>query len=94
MRLTQEYYTLNYHNYKNVFELLDHIKFLEEQINATNVKMTFDKQTLLCLTIALWNKSHYRSLVQIWDVTKNMTAKMLREMLLESKQRFKQTPEH
>lgn len=52
-------------------EFLDHVRSLEEQIDATNVKMTPDKRTLLCLTMALWNKSHYRSLVQIWGVTKD-----------------------
>ena len=53
MRLTREYYTLNYRNYKDVSEFLDHVKSLEEQIDATEVKMTPDKRTLLCLTMAL-----------------------------------------
>ena len=89
MRLTREYYTLNYRDYKNVSEFLDHVKSLEEQIDATNVKMTPDKRTLLCLTVALWNESHYRSLVQIWGVTKDMTAEKAREMLLEDERRLK-----
>ncbi len=53
MRLTREYYTLNYRNYKDVSEFLDHVKFLEEQNDATDVEMTPDKRTLLCLTMAL-----------------------------------------
>ena len=89
MRLTREYYTLNYRNYKDVSEFLDHVKFLEEQIDATDVEMTPDKRTLLCLTMALWNESHYRSLVQIWGVTKDMTAEKAREMLLEDERRLK-----
>lgn len=59
MCLTQEYYLLNYHNYKNVSKFLDHVKFLKEQINTTEVKMTPNKQTLLYLTIVFWNKLHY-----------------------------------
>ncbi len=39
--------------------------------------------------MALWNESHYRSLVQIWGVTKIMTAKKVGEMLLEDKRRLK-----
>ena len=89
MRLTREYYTLNYRDYKDVSEFLDHVKHLEEQISATDVEMTPDKQTLLCLTMALWNEPHYRSLVQIWGVTKDMTAEKAREMLLEDERRLK-----
>ncbi len=59
MRLTREYYTLNYRNYKDVSEFLNHVKSLEKQIEATDVEMTPDKQTLLCLTMAIWNESHY-----------------------------------
>ena len=51
--------------------------------------MTPDKQMLLCLTMALWNESHYQSLVQIWGVTKDITAEKAQEMLLEDKQRLK-----
>ena len=89
MRLTREYYTLNYRNFKDVSKFLDHVKSLEEQINTTNVEMTPDKRTLLCLTMALGNKSHYRSLVQIWGVTKDMTAQKAWKMLLESERRRK-----
>ena len=47
MRLTWEYYTLNYHNYKDVSKFLDHVKHLKQQIIAMDIVMTPDKQTLL-----------------------------------------------
>lgn len=87
MRLTREYYTLSYGDVKNISEFLDHIKLLEEQTDATKVKMTDDKRTLLCLTMALWNETRFRSLVQIWGVTSDMTAEKAREMLLEDERR-------
>lgn len=87
MRLTREYYTLDYRDFHNISEFLDHIKLLEEQIDATKVAMTDDKRTLLCLTMALWNENHFRSLVQIWGVTSDMTAEKAREMLLEDERR-------
>ncbi len=59
MRVTQGYYTLNYRNYKNVFEFLNHFKSSEEQIVATQVEMTPDKRTSFSLIIALWNVFHY-----------------------------------
>ena len=88
MCLTREYYTLNYRNYKDISEFLDHVS-LEKQIEATNIEITPDKQTLLCLMMALWNKSYYRSLVQIWGVTKDITVEKAREMLLEDEKRLK-----
>ena len=51
--------------------------------------MTPDKQILLFLTMVLWNKPHYQSLVQIWGVTKDMTAEKTQKMLLEDEQRLK-----
>ncbi len=89
IRPTREYYTLNHHNHKDVSEFFDHVKSLEEQIDAADIEMTPDKRTLLCLTMALWNKTHYRSLVQIWGVTMDMTAEKAREMLLEDERRLK-----
>lgn len=59
MHLTQKYYTLNYHNFKEVSEFLDHVKHSEEQISITDIVMTPNKQTLLYLTKALWNKPYY-----------------------------------
>lgn len=43
MRLAQKYFTLNYHHYKDVSELIDNIKVLDEQIDAMEVKITPDK---------------------------------------------------
>lgn len=87
MRLSREYFTLNYRSHKDIHDFLDHVKSLEGQIDATNVEMTPDKRTLLCLTMALWNESRYRSLLQIWGATKDMIAEKAREMLLEDEQR-------
>ena len=87
MRLTQEYYILSHQNYRNISEFLDHIKLLEEQINTTKVMITPDKQTLLCLMMALQKVEHFQSLVQIWGVTSDMTAKKARDMLLEDERK-------
>lgn len=61
MRLTREYYTLSANSFKDIPEFLTHIKVLEEQIDATKVKMIGDKSTLLCLSMAL--PDEYRPLV-------------------------------
>lgn len=53
MHLTQKYYILNYHNYKEIFKLFDHIKFLEKQIDIINIEITASKQILLYLIITL-----------------------------------------
>lgn len=89
MCLIWEYYMLNYRNYKNISKFLNYVKALEEQINATNIKMTSNKQTLLCLIIVLWNKSHYQSLIQIWGMIKDITIEKAQEILLKDKQRLK-----
>lgn len=36
MRLTREYYTLSYRDFKNISEFRNHIKLLEEQMDATS----------------------------------------------------------
>ena len=87
MRLTQEYYTLSYQIFGNISEFFNHIKLLEEQINATKITMAPDKQALLCLTIALRDVKHFQSLVQIWGVTSDMTAEKTQDMLLEDERR-------
>ena len=50
---------LNYCNYKDVSKFLDHVKYLEQQISVTDIVMTSNKQSLFCLTMSLWNESHY-----------------------------------
>ena len=87
LRHTRELYTLRYSDFKDVSEFLTRVKVLEEQIAATKVEMTDDKRTLLTLTMALWDESQYRSLLQIWNVTPNMTAEKAREMLMEEERR-------
>lgn len=85
MRLTREYYTLSASTFKDIPEFLTHIKVLEEQIDATNVEMTGDKRTLLCLSMAL--PEEYRPLVQLWSMTPDITAEKAKEMVLEEHRR-------
>lgn len=94
MCLTQEYYMLNYCNYKDVSEFLNYVKSLKKQINGTKVKIISNKQTLFCLTIALWNKVYYQSLIQIKGMTKDITAEKVQEILLDEKQRLNVDFEH
>ena len=53
IRLTKEYYTLEYVKFEIVTEYLTHIKSLKERIQAINVILTPDKQTILYLSILL-----------------------------------------
>jgi len=57
------------------------IKTLEEQIDATKIKLEGDKRTLLVLSMTL--PAQYRSLVQLWTVMEGITAKKAMEMLRE-----------
>jgi len=81
MRLTKEYYTLNWNDFKSAAAFLDHVKVLEERIDATKVELTPDKRTILCLTMAL--PEAYRYTTQVWALTPNITADQAKEMLLE-----------
>ena len=85
MRLTKEYYTLAASDFRSTSDMLTHIKLLEERIDATKVTLDSDKRTILCLMMCL--PEHYRSLVQIWSVTKDLTAEKARAMLLEKDRR-------
>ena len=87
MQLMREYYTLAYKNFANIPEFLDHIKLLEKQIDAAKVTMTENKQTLLCLTMAPFDLTHLRCIVQIWRITSNMTKEKARGLLLEEERR-------
>ncbi len=90
MRLTKEYYTLDIKEFKSITEFLDHVKVLEERIDATKVKLDDDKRTLLCLIMALSEDQDYRSLVQLWSISGNdMTAVKAKDMLLEEERRQK-----
>ena len=85
MRLTKEYYTLEYDKFETVTEYLTHIKSLEERIAATNVILTPDKQTILCLSMSL--PDHLQYLIKIWTVTPDMTAAKATTMLLEEERK-------
>ena len=87
IRLTKEYYTLDFSDFKTASEFLTHVKLLEERIDATKVTLTPDKRTLLCLIMALSDQDEYRPMVQLWALTPNLTAKQAEEMLLEEERR-------
>ena len=53
MRLSKEYYTLNFKDFKTVFEYLTYIKILEERINATKVTLDMNNRTILYLSMLL-----------------------------------------
>ena len=85
MRLTKEYYTLRYTNFDTMTDYLTHIKLLEERIAATDVVLTPDKQTILCLAMSLPDDLQY--LTKIWDLTVDITAEKARTMLLEEERK-------
>lgn len=85
MRLFREYFSMKLIDFSSVSAFLDHVKRIEERIDATKVQFTGDKRTLLCLTMAL--PEHLRSIAQIWHLTPNITAEQARQMLLEEERR-------
>lgn len=85
MRLTKEYYTLKFRDFGSISDYLTRIKTLEERILATNVVLTPDKQTIICLSMSLPEDLQY--LTKIWDVTPGMTADKARTMLLEEERK-------
>ena len=88
MRLSKEYYTLQFKGFKTVSEYLTHIKVLEEKIDATKVVLNEDNRTILCLSMSLPQK--YQYLVQIWAVTPGITAEKVRQMVLEASRQHTQ----
>ena len=68
-------------------DYLTYIKLLEKRTRATSVKLDDDKQTLLCLAMSLPENLQY--LIKIWAMTKDFTAEMARNMLLEEECRSK-----
>ena len=86
MRLTKEYYTIDYHKFGSMSEYLTHIKLLEERIRSTKVTLDDDKQTLICLTLSL--PEHLQYLIKIWSITPEMTAEKTRNILLKEERRF------
>lgn len=85
MRLTKQYYTIKYSKFESVTDYITHIKLLEERIAATNVILTTDKQTILCLSMSL--PDHLQYLTKIWAVTPDMTAVKAVNMLLEEERK-------
>jgi hypothetical protein len=59
------------------------IKVLNERIDASKTTFDSDKRTLLVMMIGLQSETNYRSLVQIWAATANMTGNKAIAMLRE-----------
>jgi hypothetical protein len=57
-------------------------------MDVTKIELTGDRRTFLCLSMAFIDNSEYRSLIQIWSVTPNMTADRARAILLEEDKRI------
>ena len=53
MRLSKEYYTLQFKSFKSVPEYLTRIKVLEEKIDSTKITLDLNNRTVLCLSISL-----------------------------------------
>ncbi|KAF6231597.1 hypothetical protein HO173_010129 [Letharia columbiana] len=88
MRLSKEYYTLQFKAFKTIPEYLTHIKVLEEKIDATKVTLDTNNRTILCLSISL--PQEYQYLIQIWAVTPSITAEKARQMVLEANRQHNQ----
>ena len=86
MTLTKQCYTTKYNNFKTVSDNITHIKTLKERILATDVVLTPDKQSILCLSISL--HEHFQYLTKLWDLTPDMTVAKAASMLLEEKGLF------
>lgn len=88
MRLSKEYYTLQFKTFKTVPEYLTHIKVLEEKIDSTKVILDTDNRTILCLSMSL--PQEYQYLVQIWSAMPAITAEKARQMILEASRQHSQ----
>ena len=53
IRLSKEYYILQYKLFKSMLECLTRIKVLEEKIDVTKVVLDTNNRTILCLSILL-----------------------------------------
>lgn len=49
IRFTKKYYTLQYVDFKFIFEYLNHIKQLKKRIRVTKIILDDDKQTIFYL---------------------------------------------
>ena len=88
MRLSKEYYTLQFKAFKTVSEYLTKIKTLEEKIDASKVILDANNRTILCLSMSL--PQEYQYLVHIWAVTPTITAEKARQMVLEASRQHQQ----
>lgn len=59
MRLSKEYYTLQFKVFKSTSEYLTHIKVFEERIDVTTITLDTDSRTILCLSISLPQEYQY-----------------------------------
>jgi hypothetical protein len=92
MRLCKEYYSLSYKvTDMSINEFLTRVKLLEDRMDATKIELTGDRRTLLCLSMAFIDNPEYRSLIQIWSITPDMTADRARAMLQEEDKRIQQS---
>ena len=53
IRLSKEYYTLQFKAFKLISEYLTRIKVLEEKIDATKMVLDTNNRTILCLSTSL-----------------------------------------
>lgn len=88
MRLSKEYYSLQFKSFKTISDYLTYIKVLEERIDATKVTLDTNNRTILCLSMSL--PQEYQYLVQIWAVTPSITAEKARTMVLEASRQHSQ----
>jgi hypothetical protein len=87
MQLIQQLFTLQPDNL-TIDEYLQQVKTLTERIDATNIELTSDRRTLLILSMQLGKRIQFKSMVQIWSVTKDMTAKRAIEMVREEERKL------
>ena len=88
MRLSKEYYTLQFKSFKSMPEYLTRIKVLEEKIDATKVVLNTNSRTILCLSMSL--PQEYQYLIQIWAMSPSITAEKARQMVLEASRQHTQ----
>lgn len=82
IRLSKEYYTLQFKSFKSIPEYLTRVKVLEKKIDATKVVLDSNNRTILCLSMSL--PQEYQYLIQIWAVTPSITAEKARQIVLEA----------
>ena len=89
MRLSKEYYTLQFKSFKSIPEYLTRIKVLEEKIDSTKVVLDTNNRTILCLSMSL--PQEYQYLIQIWATMPTpITADRARQMVLEASRQYHQ----